>query len=60
VARVTVLCPARLLQEHAVRETLFQRRAGLANLRIKVGARTEAAVRQLEVATAWELWRRLR
>jgi putative membrane protein len=60
VARVTVLCPARLLQEHAVRETLFQRRAGLANLRVKVGARTEAAVRQLEAATAWELWRRLR
>jgi putative membrane protein len=60
VARVTVFCPARLLQEHAVRETLLQRRAGLANLRVKVGARTEAAVRQLEAATAWELWRRLR
>lgn len=60
LARVTVLCPTRLLQEHAVRQTLFQRRAGLATLRVKVGAGTGAAVRMLEAPTAWELWRRLR
>ena len=52
VARVTVLAPAARLQQHGVRQTLLQRRGGLADVEVRVGAGTRGRVRHLEAAVA--------
>jgi putative membrane protein len=60
LAQTTVLAPRARLQEHAVRQNPLQRRAGLADLAVAVGAGTRARVRHLEAGTAWGLWSALR
>ena len=52
LARVTVLAPAARLQQHGVRQTVLQRRAGLADLELRVGASTRGRVRHLDAAVA--------
>jgi putative membrane protein len=60
LARTTLLTPAARLQEHAVVQNPFQRRAGLADLAVAVGKGGHARVRHLEAPVAAELWERLR
>ncbi len=60
LARTTLLTPAARLQEHAVAQNPFQRRAGLADLAVAVGKGGHARVRHLEAPVAAELWERLR
>jgi len=56
LARVTVLAPAARLQQHALRQTLLQRRARLADVTVRIGAGTGAAVRHVEAADAGRLF----
>jgi putative membrane protein len=58
--RTTLLTPAARLQQHAIAQNPFQRRAGLANLAVAVGKGGHARVRHLEAPVAAELWERLR
>ena len=58
--RTTLLTPAARLQEHAVAQNPFQRRAGVADLAVAVGKGGQARVRHLEAPVAAELWERLR
>jgi putative membrane protein len=60
LARTTLLTPAARLQEHAVAQNPFQRRAGLADLAVAVGKGGHARVRHLEAPVAADLWERLR
>ena len=60
LARTTLLTPAARLQEHAIAQNPFQRRAGLADLAVAVGKGGHARVRHLEAPVAAELWERLR
>jgi putative membrane protein len=60
LARTTLLTPAARLQEHAIAQNPFQRRAGLADLAVAVGKGGQARVRHLEAPVAAELWERLR
>jgi putative membrane protein len=60
LARTTVLAPAARLQEHGTAQNPFQRRAGLADIEVRVGAGTHAAVRHLEERDAGRLFDRLR
>jgi len=60
LARTTVLAPAARLQEHGTRQTVLQRRARLADIEVKVGAGTSAAVRHLDAAVAGRLFDALR
>lgn len=53
LARTTLLGPLRLTQGHSVRQSVLQRRAGLADFEIALGADAEARVRHLEAADAW-------
>ena len=48
------------LQEHGTAQNPFQRRAGLADIEVRVGAGTHAAVRHLEARDAGRLFDRLR
>jgi putative membrane protein len=60
LARTTLLTPAARLQQHAIAQNPFQRRAGLADLAVAVGKGGHARVRHLEAPVAAELWERLR
>ena len=60
LAVVTVLAPAVRLQEHGVRQTVLQQRAGLADVQIRVGAATAARVRHLDAAVAGRVFDALR
>ena len=60
LARTTLLTPAARLQEHAIAQNPFQRRAGLADLAVAVGKGGHARVRHLDAPVAAELWERLR
>jgi putative membrane protein len=60
LARTTLLTPAARLQEHAIAQNPFQRRAGLADLAVAVGKGGHARVRHLEAPVAADLWERLR
>ena len=59
VARRTVIVPRRRLQEHAVRQSVFQRRASLASLSVAAGAGTRTGVAHLEAAVAGRLFAEL-
>jgi putative membrane protein len=60
LARTTLLTPAARLQEHAIAQNPFQRRAGLADLAVAVGKGGGARIRHLEAPVAADLWERLR
>jgi putative membrane protein len=60
LARTTLLTPAARLQQHALAQNPFQRRAGLADLAVAVGKGGHARVRHLDAAVAAQLWERLR
>jgi putative membrane protein len=60
LARTTLLTPAARLQQHALAQNPFQRRAGLADLAVAVGKGGHARVRHLDASVAAELWERLR
>ena len=60
MARVTILAPVGRLQEHAVRQTVLQRRARLADVAARVGAGTHGRVRHLDAAAAGGLFDALR
>jgi putative membrane protein len=59
IARSTVLAPGANRESHAIAQTLLQRRARLADLEVRFGKQTGAAVRHLEAATAADLFARL-
>jgi hypothetical protein len=48
------------LQEHGVRQTVLQRRGGLADVEVAVGAGTRGRVRHLDAAVAGRLFDALR
>jgi putative membrane protein len=56
LARTTVLAPARFRESHTLAQTLFQRRAGLADLEVAFGKQTTARIRHLEAADARAAW----
>jgi putative membrane protein len=56
IARTTVLAPATRLQQHATRQTVFQRRARLADVEVRVGAGTRGRVRHIEAPVAGRLF----
>jgi len=60
MARITVLAPARRLQEHGTRQTVLQRRVSLADVDVRIGAGTHAVVRHLDARVAGELFDALR
>jgi putative membrane protein len=60
LARITVLAPAARLQEHGVRQTVLQRRAGLADVEVRVGAGTRGRVRHLDARVAGRVFDALR
>jgi putative membrane protein len=60
LARVTVLAPITRLQEHGVRQTVWQRRALLADVEVAVGAGTRGRVRHLDAGVAGRLFDALR
>jgi putative membrane protein len=59
LARVTVLAPARNRESHELAQSLLQRRARLADLRVDFGKQTAARIRHLEHAAAAEAWEAL-
>ncbi|MDQ3093401.1 MAG: PH domain-containing protein, partial [Actinomycetota bacterium] len=60
LARHTIVARAERLQEHARSQTPLQRRAGLSDLAVAVGSGRRGRLIHLEVATADELFQRLR
>ena len=60
MARITVLAPAARLQEHGLRQNLLQRRAGLADIEVRVGAGTRGSVRHLDAGVAGHVFDALR
>jgi putative membrane protein len=52
VARVTVLAPSRYRESHELDQSLLQRRARLADLRVDFGKKTHAHIRHLDAADA--------
>jgi putative membrane protein len=52
LARVTVLAPSRYRESHELAQSVLQRRARLANLRIDFGKKTHARIRHLDQADA--------
>jgi len=60
LARITVLAPAARLQQHALRQTVLQRRGRLADVLVRVGAGTRAHVRHLDARVAARLFDQLR
>jgi len=60
LARHTIVARAERLQQHARSQTPLQRRAGLADLAVAVGSGRRGRLIHLEVATADELFQRLR
>jgi putative membrane protein len=59
LARVTVLAPAGNRESHTLAQSLLQRRARLADLRVDFGKRTAARIRHLELADATAAWEAL-
>jgi putative membrane protein len=59
LARVTVLAPARNRESHELAQSVLQRRARLADLRVDFGKQTAARIRHLDVAEAAEAWETL-
>lgn len=59
-AITTVLAPVARLQQHGTRQTVLQRRAGLADIEVRVGAATRGHVRHLDARTAGGLFDGLR
>jgi putative membrane protein len=60
LARRTVVVSRRRAQRHELRETLLQRRAGLAGFSVAAGAGTRAGIRHLDRADARGLFDALR
>ena len=60
LARTTVVARVARLQEHGVRQTVLQRRGGLADLEVAVGAGTRGRVRHLDAGVAGRLFDALR
>ncbi|HEY1276307.1 MAG TPA: PH domain-containing protein [Thermoleophilaceae bacterium] len=60
LARRTLVARIERLQEHRVRQTILQRRAGFADVAVAVGSGHEGGVRYLEQPTALDLFDRLR
>ena len=60
LSRVTVLAPIARLQQHGVRQTVWQRRAELADVAVAVGAGTRGRVRHLDARVAGRLFDALR
>jgi putative membrane protein len=56
LARTTVLAPARYRESHTLAQTVFQRRADLADLSVAFGKSTTATIRHLEAADARAAW----
>jgi putative membrane protein len=59
LARVTVLAPARNRESHELAQSVLQRRARLASLRVDFGKQTAARIRHLDLADAARAWERL-
>jgi putative membrane protein len=59
LARVTVLAPARNRESHTLAQSVLQRRARLADLRVDFGKQTAARIRHLELADATAAWEAL-
>ena len=60
LARTTVLARAARLQQHGLRQTVFQRRGDLADVEVAVGAGTRGRVRHLDARVAGALFDALR
>ena len=60
MARTTVVAPVTRLQQHGLRQTVFQRRAALADLEVAVGAGTRGRVRHLDARVAGSVFDALR
>jgi putative membrane protein len=56
LARTTVLAPAHYRESHTLAQTVFQRRAELADLEVAFGKQTTARIRHLEAADARAAW----
>jgi putative membrane protein len=59
LARVTVLAPARNRESHELAQSVLQRRARLADLRVDFGKQTAARIRHLDLADAADAWEAL-
>ena len=59
LARTTVLAPARFRESHTVAQSVFQRRAELADLSVAFGKQTTARVRHLDASVARSAWEAL-
>jgi putative membrane protein len=59
LARVTVLAPAHNRESHELTQSLLQRRARLADLRVDFGKQTAARIRHVEEAAAADAWEAL-
>ena len=59
LARTTVLAPARFRESHTVAQSVFQRRAELADLSVAFGKQTTARVRHLDASVARAAWEAL-
>jgi uncharacterized membrane protein YdbT with pleckstrin-like domain len=55
-----VIVPVRRIRRQELVQTVWQRRAGLARLRVAAGSGTEASVAHLELSTARTLFETLR
>jgi putative membrane protein len=60
LAQSTVIVPVRRIQRQELVQTVWQRRAGLARLRVAAGSGTEASVAHLELSTARTVFEALR
>jgi putative membrane protein len=59
LARTTVLAPAANRESHTIAQTVLQRRARLADVRVAFGKSTRAGIHHIEVAAATDLWERI-
>jgi putative membrane protein len=59
LARITVLAPSSNRESHELAQSLLQRRARLADLRVDFGKKTAARIRHLDEADATDAWRTL-
>jgi putative membrane protein len=59
LARLTVLAPSSNRESHELAQSLLQRRARLADLRVDFGKKTAARIRHLDEADATDAWQTL-
>src|SRR3954452_20681584 len=59
LARVTVLAPSSNRESHELAQSVLQRRARLADLRVDFGKKTAARIRHLDEADATDAWQTL-